>query len=318
MDLETFQSLPVEDVAELVRARGPKVCVFPVNGTRRWLMLEHPEQVRKAFVEAYLRIVGQRMIELFSMVFDHGIPTLLAPLLGPDLLDRPDEYLRLVAVGLSWFAVGEEFLDFYEAHDIRVRVYGDAGRYLPGADHAQLQDAFDQLARRTADHTSHRLFVGICAHDATERIAEIGADFVRQHGRPPSRAEVIQAYYGEYVEEVDLFIGFGRPAAFDMPILATGREDLYFTVSPSLYLDSHTLRAILYDHMYSRRVDEGSYDALSSADWQALSEFYALNRSAVLGLGQQHRTGQFWHPLPQVQLTEDMKRSWRVKGPSDD
>ncbi len=303
MDIHSFQNLPVDEIARLVRAAGPKVCVFPVNGTRRWFMLEHPERAAAPdFMETYLRIGGRQNIELYKMFFDHGIDTLLTPVFGPDLLERGDRYRQLVALGLLWFAQDQDFLDFYDAYEVRVRVYGDAQRYLHDAPYARVLDTFDELAQRTASHRRHRLFFGVCAHDATQTVAEIAVRFYQEHGCLPSRRHIIEAYYGEYVEPVDLFIGFGRPTAFDMPLLAIGREDLYFTVAPSPYMDAFTLRAILYDHLYARQVDEASYSTLSAKDWQTLADFYALNRQSVLGLGCQHPSGHFWYPVPQVKL----------------
>ena len=301
-----FHSLPTAEIAQLVRAAGPKVCVFPINGTRRWFMLEHPDQATTGFVEAYLRIGGRRHIELYKMIFDHGLDTLLTPVFGPDLLERGDEYMQIAARGLLWFAHDQDFVDFYDAYDVRVHVYGDAQRYLQDTPYAHTLDAFDELARHTASHRRHRLFFGVCAHDPTETIAEIAVRFYQEHGCPPDKRQVVEAYYGEYVRPVDIFIGFDRPAAFDMPLIATGSEDLYFTVAPSLYLDAHTLRAILYDHLYARRVDEASYAELSPEDWRTLADFYALNRSHVLGLGRRHISGNFWYPLPQVELPPHM------------
>ena len=101
---------------------------------------------------------------------------------------------------------------------------------------------------------------------------------------------------------MDLFIGSDRPAAYDMPLIATGSEDLYFTVSPSPYLDSHILRAILYDHLCARHLNDDGYDQLSADDWQAMTDYYTLNRRAVLGLGRKHKSGGFWYPMPQVSL----------------
>jgi tuberculosinol/isotuberculosinol synthase len=302
VDLETFQNLPTEEVARLVREDGPKVCVFPVNGTRRWLMLEHPDEMASDFVGAYLQIVGRKYIELFSMFFDHGVHTLLSPFFGPDLLERKGEYLKLVSVGLSWFAESEKFLTFYDDYGVRVRVYGDIRRYFPKASWPNLQNTFDQLAKQTASYDHHRLFIGICAHDATETVAEIGMRFYEEHGRLPDRHEIVEVYYGEYVGPVDLFIGSDRPSSYDMPLVATGIEDLYFTVAPSPYLDVPTLRAILYDHMYARRVSDESYHHLSMQDRRAMAELYALNRHRVLGLGRRHASGCFWYPVPQVML----------------
>jgi hypothetical protein len=202
--------------------------------------------------------------------------------------------------GLLWLAENPEFLAFYDEYEVRVRVYGDARRYLDNPEHAHVLDAFARLAERTASHRRFRLFLGVCADSPAETVAAIGVAHFRAHGRLPDHRRLVEAYYGEYVPPARLFIGFEPPAAFDMPLIATGREDLYFTVSPSPYLDRETLRAILHDHLYSRRENK-SYSEFSSGDWRAMAEFYALNRRGVLGLGRRHPAG-FWYPLPQVEL----------------
>lgn len=306
MELETFLNLPTTEVARIVREAGPKVCVFPINGTRRWLVLEYPELVVDDFARAYFEIGGQRHIALYKLFFDHGIETLLTPVFGPELLDRGDEYNELVAPGLLWFTENPAFLQFYEAYDVHVSIYGDAQRYFKGTSHAHLLQAFEELSRRTAHHRTHRLFLGICAHDATESVAEIGIRFYQEQGYAPNRRQIVEAYYGEYVDSVDFFIGFDRPTAFDMPLIATGNEDLYFTVSPSPYLDAHTLRLILYDHLYTRRLGEEDYAMVGQDEWRALAQFYAVNRHHVLGVGRRDRSGNFWIPLPQVTLPDIM------------
>ncbi len=299
MTPEIFHNLPTEEIARLVREKGGKVCVFPVNGTRRWLMLEHAEEATTDYIEAYLRIVPRRMVELFGLIFDHGVDTLLAPMVGPDLLERGEDYLRLAARGLTMFARNPDFLEFYDRYDVRVRFYGDAQRHLRGTSAAGALEAFDEVTRRTASHCRRRLFFGIFANDATETTAEIAIRFYQEHGHAPDRRQIVEAYYGEYVAPVDLFIGFGPFSAFDMPLLSIGREDLYFTVSPSPYLDAETLRAILYDHLYGR--SEPEYHELTGGDWQSLRRFYHLNRRVVLGVGVTTARGRIWLPAGGVQ-----------------
>ena len=306
VDAKTFLSLSSKQVALLVREEGSKVCVFPINGTRRWFLLEHPEEAGADFMEAYFRIGGQRHIELYKLFFDHGIDTLLTPIFGPELLQRGTEYGQWMIPALLWFAQNQAFLDFYEANDVRVRIYGDTRRHLEHTPYEQALEAYEELAERTAHHSSHRLFFGVCAHDATETVAEIGVRFYQQRGHLPDKHQIVEAYYGEYVDPVDLFIGFDRPATFDMPLITTGNEDLYFTVSPSPYVDAQTLRAILYDHLYARKVDESDYSALAPQDWHVLRDFYGLNRHRVLGLGRRHSSGHFWYPLPQVHLVPNL------------
>lgn len=297
MDLHTFLALPTDEVAALVRAGGSKVVVFPINGTRRWFMLEYPQE--PPLGEAYLRTTWQRQTEIYKMFFEHGVDTVLSPIFGPDLLERGDEYLQLVLPGLLWCAQNQDILGFYEAYDVRVRVYGDIRRYLNNTSYACVLEAYAELARRTAAHCSHRLFFGVCAHDAAETVAEIGVRFYQEHGRLPTRREIVEAYYGEYVEPASLFIGFDRPVAFDFPLLDTGNVDLYFTVSPSPYLDEHGLRDILYDHLYARRMDESGYKGLGPQDRAWMKAFYQANQGRTIGIGIQK--GGIWYPLPQVQ-----------------
>jgi len=306
MDLDTFQHLPTEDVAQIVRRTGSKVCVFPINGTRRWIMLEYPQQAAADFMGTYFEKGGQRYIEVYKLLFAHGIGTVLTPIFGPSLLERGEEYAKLMVPALLWIAQNQSFLDFYDTYDVRVRVYGDAPRYFPGTPYEKTLEAFDELARRTASHSRYRLFFGVCAHDATETVAEIGARFYQEHDHLPSKRQIIEAYYGEYIEPVDFFIGFDRPAAFDMPLIATGNEDLYFAISPSLYLDVSTLRAVLYDHLFTRQVDEASYANLSPQDWTWMKEFYYRNRGNVLGVGVKHQG--IWYPQPQVSLPTNTTR----------
>ena len=305
MNLETFQNLPLTKVAQLVRKAGRKICVFPINGTRRWFMLEYPEQAATDFVHAYVQITWQRQLELYKLIFDHGVDTLVTPLLGPDILARGGVYDKLMERGLSWFADDQDCLDFYDEYDVRVLVYGDAHRHLKDTPYAHVLDSFDQVTQRTADHNSYRLLFGVYAHDAIETIAKIGVHFQQEHGHLPTRRQIVQAYYGEYIEPVDFFIGFDRPAAFDMPMIATGNEDLYFTVSPSPYMDTYTLRLILYDHLYARRIDEASYETIKPQTWKTVKEFYRLNQRCVLGLGHQHESEHFWFPTPQVMPLEE-------------
>jgi len=301
---EEFQDLPTNKVKAYVQKEGPHVCVFPINGTRRWFLLEHGDESSIGPIGCYLETTWRRQLELYQLIFNHGIHTLLTPIFGPDLLTRDETYKELILPGLTWFAKREEMIEFYAAYDVRVRVYGDTERYLSDTPYAPALDAFESIQAATASHQSHRLLFGICAHDSTQSVAEIGARFYQAHGHPPDREDVIEAYYGEFVEPVDLFIGFDRPAAFDMPLVATGDEDLYFTVAPSPYLDQETLRTILYDHLFTRHIDESSY-ALVPEQWQRMREFYRLNRRHVLGIGiKRHGV---WYPLPQVKLPPDFE-----------
>jgi tuberculosinol/isotuberculosinol synthase len=300
IEFEAFLNLKAVEVADLVRESGPQVCVFPINGTRRWFMLEHMPESEEDLHSAYLDVGTGRHIELYQLVFDHGIATLLTPAFGPDLLERGERYVQLATEGLARLASHSAFLDFYERYGVRVRFYGEYRRFFRSTPYDHLPDLFLEAQERTAMNDRCRLFFGVCADDAVETTARLAIRYYQEHGRAPDRRALVSLYYGEHVEPVDLFIGFDKFCVFDMPLLATGDEDLYFTVSPSPYLSGRQLRAILYDHLYARRGGEPEYGRMKPEDWEFMREFYRLNRVATLGVGARRGDGGLWYPLPQV------------------
>ena len=306
MDLETFPSLPTEEVARLGHTAGPKGGVFPVNGTRRWFMLGHPSASRDGFVPAYLDVIGQRHIELYQLLFDHGLDTLLTPAFGQYHVERGEGYMQMAAKGLARLATHPDFLDFYKAHGVCVHFYGDYRKFLGPTPYAYLSDLFDEATVQTSAHDRHRLFFGVFAHDATETVAELAIHYYVEHGCPPDRRTLVEMYYGEYVAPANLFIGFSKLRAFDMPLVTSGTADLYFTVSPSPYLTERQLRAILYDHLYTRRA-EADYSAMDTDDWTRMRAFYQANLENTLGVGTKHRG--IWYPLPQVELPHGFAES---------
>ena len=266
MDLKTFQNLPTEEVARIVREAGTKVVVFPIKGTRRWFLLEHPDVAPEDFAEAYLEAVIPRHIELYKMIFDHGIETLLTPIFDAPLMQRGEVYMRMAAQGMKDLTEHPAFLEFYKAHDVRVRFYGDYRRHLRETPYEDLIAAFDAIMEQTADHQSHRIFFGVFVEDATETIANLTIRAYQEQRRVPDKRALVTRYYGEPIETVDLFIGFGKLRAFDMPLIGGGSVDLYFTISPSLYLTVPQLRDILYDHLYERQRSPSSYRDMTSEE----------------------------------------------------
>jgi tuberculosinol/isotuberculosinol synthase len=284
--LDEFLALPTEKVANLVRAAGPQVCVFPFNGTQRWFMLEYGDRQWDDPICAYMDIAAENHISLCKLIFDHGVDTLLTPTLGPDILQRGEEYMaRIGSEGLARLAQGSDFQKFYDEYDVRVHFYGNHRKALVASSYAHLSDLFDQAAERTKNHKRFHLFFGIFGNDAAEAVAEFAVKYYQEHGKVPDRRAIIAMYYGEYVEPATFFIGFDKFSAFDYPLLNLGEEDLYFTVSPSFYLSQRQLRAILYDHLYVRWAPEPDYDTLSPQAKTRMRVFYRTNRENLFGLG---------------------------------
>ena len=286
ISLDEFLALPVDDVARLLKQARPEVCVFPINGTRRWFMLEYGEQDWADPVQAFMDISSRNHIDLYRLFFEHGISTLVTPVIGEEILTRGESYMaRIGAEGYARLATGDDFLDFYDEFDVRVRFYGNYRQALCGTPYAHLIDKFDTITIRTENHKSNRLLLGAFADNSYESIGRLAIEHFQKTGLVPDHHRLVESYYGEYIEPASIFIGFDKFSVFDYPLLATGAEDIYFTVAPSPYMTATQLRNILYDHLYTRRVPEVNYQDLSASSRKRLHDFYAGQKDMVMGTG---------------------------------
>ena len=294
ISLEQFLQLPVEEVARVVRSRGRKVCVFPFNGTRRWFLLEYGRDFEGDAAQNYVELTTQGYVDTYKLVFSHGIDTIVAPVFGGEILNRGEEYMREIGANMSLLATHPAFLEFYATYGIRVHFYGDYRKKLSETPYAHICDVFDGITQKTAWNNRLRLFYGVWGDEATETIAELSVEHFRKTGKIPSRRELIEQYYGEYIEKADIFIGFEKFNVFDYPMLSWGEESLYFTVAPSLYLSERQFREILYDYVYLRPVQDPDYFTMPEENFESMREFYKANRDITFGVGEMR--GGIWYP----------------------
>lgn len=293
--LERFLALPTADIAARVRATGQKVCVFPVNGTRRWFLLEHAEKIRDDFFDAYMNQSIQNHVELCKMLFEHGVQIILAPVFGRELMRRGDEYTQRVGMdGLVRTATDKTYREFFEQYGVKVRFYGDYREVLSGTSYEYVLKSIYEVTEATKQNTGFHLFFGVYADEVTDTIARISVEHYLAHGSVPDKETLIRKYYGEDLPPVSMFIGFDKFSVFDMPLLATGEEDLYFSLSPSPYMTERQLRAILYDHIYVRRVPEPDYTKLPKEELDWLRAYYRQNKDHAFGVGR--LKSNLWFP----------------------
>jgi tuberculosinol/isotuberculosinol synthase len=298
MDRDEFLNLPAEEVAKIVRSGGSRVCVFPFNGTRRWFLLEYGRDFNGDAAQNYVELTTQGYINTYKLVFDHGIDTIIAPVFGGEIMNRGEEYMREIGANMTLLATHPAFLEFYETYGIRVHFYGDYRKQLIDTPYAYVCEVFDNVTQQTAHHTQRRLFYGVCADDATETIAELSIEHFQKNGKKPSRRELIEEYYGEYIEKADIFIGFEKFNVFDYPMLGWGEESLYYTVAPSLYMTNKQLKDILYDYIYLRPVQDPDYFTMPEEDFEKMRQHFEINREATFGVGDMR--GGIWYPKPGV------------------
>ena len=283
---EEFLQLPTEEIAARVNVAGPKLCVFPVNGTRRWFMLEHGNKIGDDFFESYMDISIQNHVELCTMLFEHGIEIILAPVFGRELMRRGDEYTRRVGIdGLVRTATDPHYREFFEQYNVRVSFYGDYRDVLTGTPYEYALSSMYEVTEATKHNTRYRLFFGVFADEVTETIARLSVEHYLAEGFIPDKQTLVRKYYGEDMPPVSLFLGFDKFNVFDMPLLTTGEEDLYFSVSPSPYLTQQQLRAILYDHLFVRTTQEPDYTKLTNDQLNWLRDYYHKNKDYAFGVG---------------------------------
>lgn len=301
MNKHQFRNLSTSEIAEIVRQNQLRVVVFVVNGSRRWFLLEHQDQSAD-----YIKVVMARLIELSKMIFDHGIETLVMPTVSPYILDkRGDVYTAMAIKSLDKLTYMDEYLAFYHQQGVRVRFYGDYLDYLEPDTAAYLDQRFKALTSETLTYEKHKLWWGVCAHDAFNTVAKNSVQFFEETGRVPSKEELIAMYYGEYVPPVDLYISSSKLRAFDMPLISTGRESLYYTVAPSPYMTEMQFRDILHDHLFQRTATNVDFKGKEADYWRSLKTFYEANQNNTIGVGARSQKWNIWYPIPQVEAVEE-------------
>jgi tuberculosinol/isotuberculosinol synthase len=266
---------------------------WPFNGTRRWYLLHRS---RHPNTDDYVVTLIRRQAELHRLIFAHGISVIMAPGFGKELLARGTDYTRLVLGGLLRLAEDPVYQEMFSC-GVRIRFYGDFAEVL---DTPTFRPILQECARLTCDTASGDgplLLIGLFADAPYPTLARLSVEIAARRGRPPDRRELIEGYYGLDVPDLSLYLGFAQPALFDVPLVATGREDLYTTLTPSPDLTEVQLREILYDHLVTRRIPDPDYETLSAEARLALTEYNERYSGITLGVGRIDPITRVWTPL---------------------
>ena len=298
--LSEWLGWPTERVSRWVLAQPePVVMGWPYNGTRRWYIAYRR---RKPDAKGYLRVLIRRQAELHRLIFAHGVSVILAPSFGAETLRRGEVYTRYALGGLALLPNDEVYRALIDS-GVRIRFYGDYERALADVGLSSALDACAALAAESAWGEGPLLLIGLFADDPYPTIARLSVEFAEREGRPPGRAELIEAYYGLPVPDLSLYVGFAQPEMFDVPLLTTGLEHLYATLNPSPDLTERQLREILYDHLVTRRAPPVDYGALSPKAQLELATYTERGKGDTLGLGRIDPLTGLWRPsLPMRDL----------------
>ena len=293
-ELAEWLGWPSGRIAQWIMDQGrPVVMGWPFNGTRRWYLIHRRENPE---VDDYLTTIIRRQAELHRMVFVPGVGVVVAPGFGTELLTRGSAYTHYILGGLLQLADDAVYQEMF-ATGLQIRFYGDYEEVLNTPSLRPLLQACAQLTAATESNEGPLLLIGLFADTPHQTLARLSVEFAKREGYPPNRQQLIEAYYGLAVPDLDLYLGFAQPSLFDVPLLTTGEEDLYVTLAPSPSLTEKQLREILYDHLVTRPTAEISYESLSHEAQEALAEYNKRYSGATLGIGRIDPLTGIWNPI---------------------
>lgn len=294
MQLSEFLTLPKQQIAELVHQRGPSVCVFFSNGTRRWFLSQY-QGPASSYFSAYIEASAQRMSQIFGMLLDYGIETLVVPLLHEELKTRGEKYVHQVAQSIPQFFGHETLRALYQKYQVRVRFFGGFESFYGSKQ--STENVFEALSNQTAGYTAHRIFYGVNPENTGHTVAALTVKYFQETGQIPAPSALTKMYFGEEISSADLLISSGVLYVPNLPLLIDDSTQLYFGVSPSFSMTEVQLRGILYDYLFSRCIEKTDYERLNEEDWQQMAHLFARHQNDTLGVGAQNSRWGLWCPV---------------------
>jgi hypothetical protein len=276
-DLASWMALSREELAAQVapyRLAG----LVSLDGTRRWTYLHDAES--RTDWKHYVAVLATATLALIERCFAVGLETVIIPALYPPNFERGEEWLRasLGIYGLGRL-VDEEHQESYRRWDVRARIGGTWRAAEPWAVSA-LGALNQQLTVLTP--TGGRLLIWECdAGDLFEATLQVAAKV------GPNREAVRAYFHPDGPEQVHFWVTGGRPRIFNfVPPALLQHTDIYVVTNLPLDLSEAQLRAILYDHLFQRRVAPEDNMAYSDELLSAYRDWYLERPGRIVGLGE--------------------------------
>jgi hypothetical protein len=277
-----FLSLSDDEVRTIMAPHRLGISLL-LNGTRRLFLATRfatpPRDLE--YLPACLDFIHRSMAELVGLLVRHGIHRVFLPAYSADQRDRDPRAHRYLVEGLRLLTSHPALVRAYQAQGIAVRFYGAVDELpVPAREHIAPADFGEPGRPRAFVH------YGIDGGDPYRHVLRLAHELGAEHGRAPTREELVERYYGEPdVRRLDILVAFNRTyARLGIPPCLDGQDRIYTTAVSPLVLTASMLRRILYDHLF-RDQDRGrDYLDLDERQHRRIKTFYAHNREAIMGL----------------------------------
>lgn len=261
---------------------APAALVYAAAGTRRSAALAG----LPADSDAYVRWSRSRMVEVLQLMFAHHVQHIFTIPATPGQFAETGAYRQHLVRWIEWGVAGEQALADYAQLGWRVR--------LLTVGVAELAAAQARLAQLPAAHDPTAKTLWFVVVSDTELLWQQLLRAAAQ-AHAVTRAAAAQAFYGESLPDIALYLAFGKPVIAPelLPPLLYSKVDCYWTQRPGYQLSEAEFRTILYDRAVLRSTWQTDKSERASA---ALNKRQAWEQGPILGLGQ--RFGPYWYPQP--------------------
>ena len=311
---EEFMTLSDHDIATIInKNKRPKAAVLIPDGNRRFAMsFLNMMPNSKDFETEYMKNNSEAFMKNLQIMYSHGLNTLFIPCMKHENFFRDKEYVKAITqFSLKLIFTDKKWIDFYQDNDIKVKIYGDLDYVKNKGYEELLQHAYD-LEKITENNKKHKLFFGIACSNKHEypRLMDMAIEFYKKFNRKPSYQEKLELYYGENVDDIDLFIRPTelRDSDIQPPLISGQQTQMYFLVAPdSISFNKDVYRNILYDYLYCRTSEFGikTYQdkIINKSDLEEIKDYYSQNMHTIISTGK--RIGNFW--VPEVKIITPKK-----------
>jgi hypothetical protein len=299
---QRFLSLSDAEVSALVAPHRLSISLL-LNGTRRLFLATKlgAPPTDLSFLPACLDFIHCGMADLIRMLMHHGIHRIFLPAYSEDQHARDARAHHYLLEGIRRLTTHPALVQAYEDGRYAVRFYGDTTT-LPES----VQPYVAPVEFAGGSPPERFVHYGIDGGDPYRYIFQIVHDFGQRHGRPPTRNEVTEIYYGEReVRPLDIMIGFNRVyARLGIPPCLDGRDHIYTTAVSPLALTATMLRRVLYDYLYCNHDRGRNYLDVGDRQLGRLQSFYSENREAIIGLSAE--IDGLCYPCPSIRWPSEL------------
>lgn len=265
-----------------------------LGGTRRAYLAQGGNLAAPEGQRGYFSWIEQSQRQLLDDLYALGVSTLLTVQRIPS--GRGAAYTRGASQIVSAL-LGDLRAEWYAQRGLRVTVAGDPEQIEASTGIDGFAALSRSLAEQTAGGTAGRLvylFRGDWA-DATEE-ANWGYRLGLQLGRAPSQAELIEAFYGQPVPLLTLYLGSGRPQLTRLrPPFINGAEDCYWSANCPVRMRPQDWQRLIADHLTVRRTSGNRSYPSDPETLTSIAQAVADSDGIIVGLGRRHPLG-FWLP----------------------